>query len=53
VDVDRLLKLVADPKTGVKLEPDDKLVLGPMPQTPEGVLERLKLLDRIVKAKAA
>jgi transcription-repair coupling factor (superfamily II helicase) len=53
VDVERLLKLVADPKAGIKLAPDDKLLLGPMPQTPEGVLERLKLLDRIVKAKAA
>jgi transcription-repair coupling factor (superfamily II helicase) len=53
IDVERLLKLVADPKSGIKLLPDDRLILGPMPSAPEAVLERLKLLDGIVKAKAA
>jgi transcription-repair coupling factor (superfamily II helicase) len=53
VDVERLLKLVSDPASGVRLLPENKLGLGPMPPTPEGVLERLRLLDRIVNPKAA
>jgi transcription-repair coupling factor (superfamily II helicase) len=53
IDFDRLLKLVADPAQGIKLEPEDKLLLGAMPASPEAILERLKLLEGILLQQAA
>jgi transcription-repair coupling factor (superfamily II helicase) len=53
VDMERLLKLVADPTQGVRLAPDDRLLLGPMPATPQGVLDRLGVLEGIVLPLAA
>jgi transcription-repair coupling factor (superfamily II helicase) len=54
VDLERLMALVANPASGLRLLPGDRLALGPMPATPQGVLERLRLLeDLVVHTKAA
>ena len=54
IDVERLLALVNTPASGLRLLPDQRLMLGPMPPTPQAVLERLKALEAIlVQDKAA
>ncbi len=52
IDIDRLMALLRDPRLKLKLEPEDKLLLGPMPDSAQGVLERLKMLDGVVKQAA-
>ncbi|HUJ76361.1 MAG TPA: TRCF domain-containing protein, partial [bacterium] len=52
INFERLLKLVANPALRLKLEPDDRLLLGPMPASPQGVLERLRLLEGLVRQAA-
>jgi transcription-repair coupling factor (superfamily II helicase) len=54
VDVERLMALVANPAQSLRLLPDQRLALGPMPSTPQAVLERLKALEAVmVQDKAA
>ena len=54
VDVEALMTLVSDGEAGLQLLPNDRLALGPMPATPEAVLERLRVLETvIVQEKAA
>jgi len=53
VNLERLMALVGQPESELRLLPDDRLLLGPMPGTPEGVLERLSILDSIVQPRAA
>jgi transcription-repair coupling factor (superfamily II helicase) len=54
IDVERLMALVNNPAQGMRLLPDERLVLGPMPPTPQAVLERLKALEAVlVQDKAA
>ena len=45
IDLERLLILVSDSEAGMRLLPGDRLVLGPMPGSPEGVLEKLNQLE--------
>ena len=52
IDLDRLMALLRDPRVQIKLEPEDKLLLGPMPGSAEGVLDRLKMLDGVVRKAA-
>jgi transcription-repair coupling factor (superfamily II helicase) len=52
IDFERLMALLRDPRLKLKLEPEDKLLLGPMPDSAQGVLERLKMLDGVVKRAA-
>lgn len=53
VDVEQLMQLVNNPEKGFRIQPDDRLFLGKMPETPEGVLERLKELETVVAERAA
>ncbi len=54
IDVERLMALVNNPASGLRLLPDQRLMLGPMPATPQAVLERLKTMEAIlVQDKAA
>ncbi|MEE8395647.1 MAG: transcription-repair coupling factor [bacterium] len=53
IDLEKLMPLLNDDSQQVQLLPQDKLVLGPMPETPEAVLERLKILKEIVQPLAA
>jgi len=46
------MALLRDPRVQIKLEPEDKLLLGPMPGSAEGVLDRLKMLDGVVRKAA-
>ena len=54
IDLEALLALVNNPATGFRLLPDDRLRLGAFPTNPEGVLERIAMLDGVIgKGKAA
>jgi transcription-repair coupling factor (superfamily II helicase) len=53
IDVERLMQALSKPEAGLKLLPGDRLLLGPMPATPAGVLERLQILASIVRPQAA
>ncbi len=48
IDLDRLMKLVQDPERSLRLVPGDKLLLGPMPEEPGGLLERLRVLEELI-----
>jgi len=52
VDVERLLALVSAPGSRLRLLPPDRIGLGRMPDTPEGVLNRLKELDQVLSRAA-
>jgi len=52
IDFERLMVLLRDPRLKIKLEPEDRLLLGPMPDSAQGVLERLKMLDGVVRQAA-
>jgi hypothetical protein len=54
IDLERLMALVNEPAAGIQLLPEDRLNLGPMPGSPEGVLERLAALEAVIaRDKAA
>jgi hypothetical protein len=46
------MALLRDPRLKLKLEPEDRLLLGPMPESAAGVLERLKMLEGVVHKAA-
>ncbi|HKJ00133.1 MAG TPA: transcription-repair coupling factor [bacterium] len=48
IDVERLMALVNNGTDGFRLLPDERLVLGAMPPSPQGVLERLKTLEPVI-----
>lgn len=54
IDVEQLMTLVSDPGRGLKIQPGDRVLMGPCPDTPQGVLERLRILEPVVvRSKAA
>jgi len=54
IDVEVLMRMVNAPEQGFRLLPSDRLQLGPMPQTPTAVLERLRrLVPIVVRPQAA
>ena len=52
IDLDRLMALLEDPEQRVRMIPEDKLLLGPVPERPEEVLERLRILEGVVAGAA-
>jgi transcription-repair coupling factor (superfamily II helicase) len=53
IDLERLMALLKDPAAKLQLLPEDRLLLGPMPETPEAILERLRILEGVVSPMAA
>ncbi|MCZ6552452.1 MAG: transcription-repair coupling factor, partial [SAR324 cluster bacterium] len=53
VDVERLMSLVSAPGSSFRLMPGDRLSLGAVPETPEGVLDRLRELEQVLSGRAA
>ncbi|MEE8435164.1 MAG: transcription-repair coupling factor, partial [bacterium] len=53
VELDELMTLVNDPTAGFQLRPGDRILMGPMPKTPLGVLERLAKLEPVVRGDRA
>ena len=53
VELDELMALVNDPTMEFKLQPGDRILMGPMPETPQGVLERLAKLEPAVRGNRA
>ncbi|MDH4246901.1 MAG: transcription-repair coupling factor [Deltaproteobacteria bacterium] len=48
IDLDRLMRLVNTPDQGFQILPNDRLLLGPMPQGPRAVLDRLRRLETVI-----
>ena len=53
VQLDELMTLINDPTVGFQLRPGDRILMGPMPETPQGVLERLAKLEPAVRGDRA
>ena len=53
IDLERLMALVSRPELTLRIAPGDKLLFGPIPDTPEGVMERLRILEAVVQPLAA
>ena len=53
IDVEQLMRLVNTPDSGFKILPEDKLLLGAMPNAPGPVLEKLRRLNRVVQRPQA
>ena len=53
VDVERLMALVNQPGSGMRLLPGDRLNLGSLPDAPEAVLARVRELEQVMTTQAA
>ncbi|MCZ6474210.1 MAG: transcription-repair coupling factor [SAR324 cluster bacterium] len=53
IDLERLMVLLQEPERQLQLVPGDKLLLGPMPKYPGELLERLRIMDEVVKPPRA
>ena len=48
IDLEALMALLQNPEQPIRLVPEDRLVLGKVPEYPEQVLERLKVLEGVI-----
>lgn len=53
IDLEALMGLLTKGDSGLKMLPGDKLLLGAMPASPEGVLERLEILNKFMGSAPA
>jgi transcription-repair coupling factor (superfamily II helicase) len=48
IDLEALMALLENPEPPLRLVPEDRLMLGKVPEFPEQVLERLKVLEGVI-----